>query len=301
MSFPRILLVALLGQATIAASRADDATDLGGSPPGSPEALVRVTGLSQEYCPEAEAISFLAENISGDVVSSSFGVEWRDDSGQWQEYATDVLGAEPFPKQVLAFRFSSAGTLALSWRPWVTNDARRLREGAYRIVATALVDDRPPARRTVVAEFAVRRGDGCPNPSSTPQACGAAVFHPWSWEGRENAARQLKAFRNVLVVRVDSFRSEPSAPGRLTPYLLDGTVVRSYQGRWRVQERIHLVQHGDAPAGPVPERAGELVFVFTNEHTAKQIRVDGGELGNFTNEMVPALECLFPRHRRPRP
>jgi hypothetical protein len=129
----------------------------------SPDPPVKVAGVVPEYCPDEKVIEMVVENASGSKLLVSIAVERLDAaSGRWREYAPDVLGTDAHPKKVGPRVLAKGESLEIRWRPRVGPDARRLREGSYRIVANAAIDDRPPAERIVVAEFAVRPAPGCP-------------------------------------------------------------------------------------------------------------------------------------------
>jgi hypothetical protein len=125
----------------------------------------------------------------------------------------------------------------------------------------------------------------------------AALFRPWGWEGANDARRSLADYKHVLVTRVDECSWEDRGPNRLTPWHYKATVIKAYKGAWRVSERIAFVHYVDAPAptASTPKRpTGDLVFVFTNEHTNSEIALGTGEWGHYREEMAPALEYLYP-------
>ena len=129
----------------------------------------------------------------------------------------------------------------------------------------------------------------------------AALFRPWCWENAKHAREYLGEYRHVLVARVDEHSWEDLGPHRLTPHHFKATVVTTYKGDWRFSERISFVHHVDSPApagsttnGPT----GDLMFIFTNEHTKNEIGLDTGEWGAFREELAPGLEYLYPERSR---
>jgi hypothetical protein len=101
------------------------------------------------------------ENVSDALLLASFSVERLDRSGEWTESSSDVLGTQRYPKKAFAIRLAAKASRAIPWRPSVNSNERTWSEGSYRVVAHWLVEERPPGRHAVVAEFVVRRGPRC--------------------------------------------------------------------------------------------------------------------------------------------
>ena len=124
-----------------------------------------------------------------------------------------------------------------------------------------------------------------------------AIFRPWGWENAKHARQYLGEYKHVLVARVEECGWEDRGPHRLTPYHFKASVIRTYKGDWRVSERISFVHYVDAPAPAASSSnapSGDLVFIFTNEHTNSEIALDTGEWGAYSEELAPALEYLYP-------
>jgi hypothetical protein len=129
----------------------------------------------------------------------------------------------------------------------------------------------------------------------------ARLFHPWGWEDAKDARVRLDGYNHVIVARIDEHSWENLELPRLTPHHFNATVVKSYKGDWRVLERISFVHHLDshAPAGPATNGpSGDIVFIFTREHTTSEIVLDTGEWGNYRDELAPGLEYLYPDRGR---
>jgi len=138
---------------------------------------------------------------------------------------------------------------------------------------------------------------GC---SSRPVA-EEALFRPWCWDNAKHARQCLGQSAQVFVARVDECAWEDLGPHRLTPWHYKATVVKSYKGDWTVGERVAFVHCVDAPAptSSISKRPdGQLVFIFTNEHTNSEIGLDTGEWGAFREDMAPALDYLYPQRPR---
>jgi hypothetical protein len=129
----------------------------------------------------------------------------------------------------------------------------------------------------------------------------AAIFHHWGWEDATDAKAHLDAYKHVLVACIYDHHWEDRGPHKLTPYRSKATVVRSFKGDWRVSEKIAFVHYVDAPAPPTPNSnvpSGNLVFIFTNEHTDSEIVLDTGEFGAYDEEDAVALDYLYPPKSR---
>jgi len=71
-----------------------------------------------------------------------------------------------------------------------------------------------------------------------------------------------------------------------------GTVVKSWKGDWKASEKISFVHYVDYRASTIisNEAAGEMLFVFTSEHTNTDIALETGDFLYSTNvEQVFAL------------
>jgi len=129
----------------------------------------------------------------------------------------------------------------------------------------------------------------------------AAMFHPWGADDADHFKSRSDPYRHILVARVQECRWEDLGPHRKTPYHFKATVIRTFKGDWSVSEGISFVHHVDAPAptaSPSHQPSGDLVFIFTNEHTTDEIALDTGEWGHYRDELAPALEYLYPDRSR---
>jgi hypothetical protein len=124
----------------------------------------------------------------------------------------------------------------------------------------------------------------------------AKVFHPWGREDARDAKRHLDGYKHVLLVCVYDSNWEDRGPNEKTPHHFKATVVRSYKGDWKISEQIAFVDWVDAPAPANSAHAhgGNLMFVFTNDHTSTEIGLDTGELGRYDAEYAPALDRIYP-------
>jgi hypothetical protein len=63
---------------------------------------------------------------------------------------------------------------------------------------------------------------------------------------------------------------------------------------------ISFVHYVDAPVTSTTNTSGGyLVFIFCPAHTNAEIALDTGEWGNYSDELAPALEYLYPEKNRP--
>ena len=134
--------------------------------------------------------------------------------------------------------------------------------------------------------------------SGCDQGGDAKLFKPWGWEDINDGRARLDGYKHVLVARIDEHNWEDLGQHRKTPHHFKAVVIKSYKGDWRVSEQISFVHHVDSPAptgsatnGP----SGNLIFIFTSEHTMNEITLDTGEWGNYWDELEPGLNYLFPR------
>jgi hypothetical protein len=120
-------------------------------------------------------------------------------------------------------------------------------------------------------------------------------------ENGKEAKVRFHSYKHVLVASVYEHSWEDRGPGRLTPFRSKATVVRSFKGDWKISERMAFVHYVDAPAPPPPTSnapSGNLVFIFTNEHTDAEIALETGDFGTYDEEYAPALEHVFSRRGR---
>ena len=123
----------------------------------------------------------------------------------------------------------------------------------------------------------------------------ARVFNPWGWEDAKDAKAHLDNYKHILVARIDESHWKDRVPHPLPSHHFKGAVVRSYKGDWRVSERIAFVHYVDFPVPTNTPSAsrGDLMFVFTNEHTDAEIDLGTGEFGAYNAKYSPALDCIF--------
>lgn len=123
----------------------------------------------------------------------------------------------------------------------------------------------------------------------------AISFHSWGKEDAAEAKADWERYKHILLVCVyeDSWDDPP--PRTYTSYRMKGTVVRVYKGDWLVSETISFVHGLDyrMPAG-AKATAGRLMFLFTNEHTDKEIGVGTGQFPAYDGELERALLSVYP-------
>jgi hypothetical protein len=133
------------------------------------------------------------------------------------------------------------------------------------------------------------------------QSRDARLFKPWGWEDVNDGRARLEAYKHVLIAHVDECIWEDRGSHRLTPYHFKATVTKSYKGDWRQSERISFVHYVDAPApsSSVTNAARNyLVVILANDHTNSEIVLNTGDWLNYSDELVPALEYLYPEKRK---
>jgi hypothetical protein len=133
---------------------------------------------------------------------------------------------------------------------------------------------------------------GCHSPTYN-----ANFFDPWGLEGGVAGAKaSWGSYSNILLVCIYEDHWEDRGPNRYSLHHEIGTVVKVYKGDWRVSEEISLVQGLDYRA-PVEtnKEAGNLWFVFTDQHTNSEIALDTGDYTGYDADLEPALEYIYPQ------
>jgi len=100
------------------------------------------------------------------------------------------------------------------------------------------------------------------------------VFGPWGLDGGAAGAKACwDNYTNIFMVCIYEDHWEDRGPGRYSLLHYTGTVVKIYKGDWRVSERIAFVQGLDyrAPTTASNTYAGDLGFIFTNQHTNRNL------------------------------
>jgi len=123
----------------------------------------------------------------------------------------------------------------------------------------------------------------------------AAAFGQSVWGGLEDAKSWLRDYKHVVMVCVYEDRWEDRGPNDYSLHHFKATVVKTYKGSWRPSQRLAFV-HGvdDRGKAEVNRHAGELMFVFTNEHKDAEIGVDTGDFLGYEPELDRQLRLLFP-------
>jgi hypothetical protein len=121
------------------------------------------------------------------------------------------------------------------------------------------------------------------------------VVNPWCNADAKVLKSWLDTYTNVLMVCV--YEDHWEDRGAYSLYHCKGTVVRVYKGDWRVSDRIAFGSGLDYPAPTNPASSiGDLVFVFTSEHTNTEIGLDIGV--TWCDADATALNCIdriYPR------
>ena len=130
-------------------------------------------------------------------------------------------------------------------------------------------------------------------------AYNARAFHHWGLDNAANARARWDGYTNIFMVCIYADHWEDRGPNRYSLHHEMGTVVKVFKGDWHISERISFVQGLDYPALLTTNKgAGELGFVFTNQHTNTELVLDTGEFSRYDPEYEPALDRLYSQKSR---
>lgn len=103
-----------------------------------------------------------------------------------------------------------------------------------------------------------------------------AVYKHSPWEDAEGVKSHMDAYKHILTARIYENHGEDRGPNKLSVLHFKGTVVKSYKGDWKPSEKISFVHYVDYRASTTisNQAAGDIVFVFTNEHANTDIVLD---------------------------
>jgi hypothetical protein len=121
-----------------------------------------------------------------------------------------------------------------------------------------------------------------------------AIYKASFWEDAAGVKAHMDGYGHILSVRIDENHGEDRGSNRLSVLHFKGTVVKSWKGDWKVPEKISFVHYVDYRASTTTsnEEAGQILFVFTNEHTNTDIALETGDFGYSTN-VEQVLHCFF--------
>ncbi len=131
---------------------------------------------------------------------------------------------------------------------------------------------------------------GCRTTTLPPES-----FHVLFQENATDARAYLEPYKHVLLACIYEDNWQDNGPGKYSMYRFKATVVQSYKGDWQDSERIACVHGIDSPTDPnFKSNDGDLVFLFTNEHTDAEIGFETGTFLFYTPELARVIEYLFP-------
>jgi hypothetical protein len=133
------------------------------------------------------------------------------------------------------------------------------------------------------------------------QTTNAPTWYSNDWRGAsyEQATELLAEHTNVVLVRIvenhatDEDRLSNEGKRLRNPWSVlhfQGMVVKSYKGDWRITERASFVHFLDSHRNAETNSSvGELMFVFTDEHTNTEFDVATGDFEPYQ----PSADRLF--------
>jgi hypothetical protein len=125
-----------------------------------------------------------------------------------------------------------------------------------------------------------------------------AVFLHSQREDIENLKSILEGYKHVFLVCIYEDHWEDRGPHEYSFHHFKATVVRTYQGNWRISERVAFVHGVDAPArATFNADAGRLVFLFTNEHTDAEMGFETDEFRTYDAELERKILFIHPKRR----
>ena len=131
---------------------------------------------------------------------------------------------------------------------------------------------------------------GCRTTTLPPES-----FHVLFQENATDARAYLEPYKHILLACIYEDDWQDRGPGKYSMYRFKATVVQSYKGDWLASERISCVHGIYSPVGPnFKSNDGELVFLFTNEHTDAEIGFEAGTFHYYTPQLARVIEYLFP-------
>jgi hypothetical protein len=111
-----------------------------------------------------------------------------------------------------------------------------------------------------------------------------------------DARERMRHYKHVLLVCITACHWEDKGDKQLSLHHFTGTVVKSYKGDWKISDKINFVHALDAPgSGERNESQGELLFIFTSEHTDKEFAVDAGDFLPYDPKLGRQLEMVLSR------
>jgi hypothetical protein len=135
---------------------------------------------------------------------------------------------------------------------------------------------------------------GCRNPDT------ATTFGQSVWGNFKETKTYLGGYKHVVLVCVYEDYWQDRGPHEYSFHHFKSTVVRVDRGNWQPSERLAFVHGVDSPAkSAVNAHAGELLYVFTNEHTSNEFGVDAGEFLGYDPEIDRQLRLVFSKQNGP--
>jgi hypothetical protein len=117
-----------------------------------------------------------------------------------------------------------------------------------------------------------------------------ALFPAGYWQDARQAKACLDAYKHVFIACVYSDNWEDRWPDSNSPHHFKATVVRSYKGDWNLSDRVAFVHYVDGhPSGSSNAQAGNLVLIYTDQHTNAEIVLDAGEFQSYDSAIERAL------------
>jgi len=113
----------------------------------------------------------------------------------------------------------------------------------------------------------------------------------------ENDMHSATNSKNVLLVCIYEDNFIPLEGGNTSHYWrFKATVVYSYKGGWDVSEKgtFEVLSEGPAPKVAPNSNAGNLMYVFIDEHTPKCISLDNGDYFRYNSDREQALSRILP-------
>lgn len=137
-----------------------------------------------------------------------------------------------------------------------------------------------------------------------------AIFAHCPWGDAVETKARLDGYKHVLLVCICEDHWEDRGPREYALHHFRATVVCSYKGEWHTSQRVAFVHGVDAPArtpaGALDGRysvassnAGNLMFLFTNDHTDAEIGFDTGDFLGYDPELERVIRFVYPERKTP--